>query len=311
MSYPRLAMLAALYTRFDLPGTSRLLRVAGVRDDSLWTDAPARTVRGKWDRCRRTVELSNWSERLTWFLRRYYELPPQLLLMAALRRGDRVVDIGANIGMITTLAAHRVGPTGRVTAFEPNPDCCRRITEVVESNALAHVDVRSCALSDEPGRLELTVPRVHTGYATLARVEETEEWSGYRRIEVDVLRGDDVLARGDRLDAIKIDVEGFESHVARGLRQTLSTHRPLLITEVAEQLLRQAGSSGEELFSLLRGHGYAAFVMHVARPRRLSRPRLSLKPVDDPASIDPLENNVAWVDPDGPMMRRIERLIRT
>jgi len=83
------------------------LRWFGVGSEAelLWTDAPWATVRLKSSGFLVPLNLANWSERLTYFLGRYYDLKLQLLMRAILKRGDRVVDIGSNIGMITLHAA--------------------------------------------------------------------------------------------------------------------------------------------------------------------------------------------------------------
>jgi len=310
MAYPRHAMLARFYTQFDLPGTTRLMDWLGIRNDELWSDAPCRIVRGKWDKCHRRVDLRNWSERLTFFLRRYYEMPPQLMLIEAVRQGDTVVDIGSNVGMITTLVAHLVGPSGRVEAFEPNPDCCRRIEGVLETNGLKHVHLHHCALADENGELDLTVAYDHTGYGTLAQVNEGERREGCRRVKVQVLTGDEVLGKElDELAAIKIDVEGYESYVVRGLHDTLAKWKPMVIAEVSEEWLRRAGSSSEDLFGLMRGHGYSAYALRVYKPGVFSRPRLALRHVEGAGNLNGRESNVVWVDQSGPMMQRVKHLV--
>ncbi len=66
------------------------------------------------------LDLARASERFSYFTGRFYELGMQLLLMDLVRAGDRVVDIGANVGEISLLCSRLVGPTGVVDAFEPN-----------------------------------------------------------------------------------------------------------------------------------------------------------------------------------------------
>jgi precorrin-6B methylase 2 len=70
------------------------------------------------------LDLAAWSERSAYFLGRFYDLNLQMLMIQILKPGDRFVDIGANIGMLSILAARLVGPSGRVESFEPNPHKC-------------------------------------------------------------------------------------------------------------------------------------------------------------------------------------------
>jgi FkbM family methyltransferase len=177
---------------------------------------------------------------------------------------------------------------------------------VLDENTLEHVQVHNCALGDERAELDLVVPPVHTGYGTLGSVAESGEWTDSRRITVSVVPGDDVLAGSlDHLTAVKIDVEGFESRVVRGLRGTLSRWKPLVIAEVDDGLLRQAGSSGDELFGLLGGHGYSAFALDARRPNRLSPVRLTLRAIRRSSDLGARENNVVWLHPDGAATPRV------
>ena len=232
--YPRLPFLLLPYTRTELPGWARLLRWAGGlgrQSESLWAAAPTRTVRGKQHRLLMRLNLSNWSQRLTYFLGRYYEFGVLRVLDVVLQPGERFVDIGANIGMITLHARSRVGPSGQLDCVEPNPDCVAMLEEHLRLNGIANARVHACALSDSPGALDLNLTSAHTGTATLAPVEGV-----VRRIAVAVKVGDELLAAASAAPVrlVKIDVEGFELHVLKGLRRTLTNDKPFVMTELIE-----------------------------------------------------------------------------
>ena len=91
-------------------------------------------MRGKLHGYKMELDLRDWSEQMTYFLGRHSDLPLQLAMMALLKPGDRFVDVGTNIGMITLLAARLVGPEGRVDAIEPNPACCARVRRSLTLN---------------------------------------------------------------------------------------------------------------------------------------------------------------------------------
>lgn len=261
--YPWKALLALPYTRRELPGWGRLLKALGAMPavgSTAWEGAPTRTVRGKLHGYQMRLDLSNWSERLSFFLDRYYELPVQLLLREVLRPGDRFVDIGANIGMITLMAARCVGTAGRVDSFEPNPACVAALRHHLALNAIEHVRVHPVALADTVGRMRLNLTSRHTGTATLAAVDEVVE-----SFEVEVGIGDELLAGGAPIRAIKIDVEGFELRVLRGLERVLTQQRPILVTEFIEAQFQRAGTSGQAIEALLRGHGYQPFALATRR----------------------------------------------
>lgn len=266
MNKQSVALALRGYSRRELPGWGWVLRTAGAFDDVLWRDAATAVAEGKLHGFRMELDLRNWSERQTYFLGRFYDLPTQLVLMRLLKRGDLFVDIGANIGMISALAAHCVGPEGRVLAFEPNPDAMHRLRRLIETNALAdRIEALPSALSDTEGTMTLSVITEHTGMGTLSEVppEQRELVSGTHAVPVQI--GDRVLAGRGRIAGMKIDVEGFESHVIGGLVETLRRDRPWIVAEVIEEHLRRAGTSSAALLGQLAGLGYEAHAISLRR----------------------------------------------
>jgi FkbM family methyltransferase len=302
LKVPLLASLAVPYARLELPGWGRVLKFAGVmKQDAAWKGAPTVTVRGKYHGYLMTLDLSNWSERRTYFLGRFYELSTQLFVKEFVRLGDSFIDVGGNIGMITLLAARRVGASGRVHAFEPNPAAYRRLKQVCEANGLAHVTARELGLGDQKCEMELTVLLGHTGMGTFGAIPEKDRDKVTSTYTVKVERGDDVVPPHLRGPAtIKIDVEGFECHVLRGLRNTLQRLKPAVITEALTSNLRRAGSSLGELFGIMREHGYDAYDLDI-QPYGL-RYRLSLTPCEE--RDEQGCNNLAFIHPDSPHAHR-------
>ena len=297
MSYQKLAMLAAPYSRLELPGWGRLLRRLGVFRDESWSDAPRRTLRGKLHGYQMTLNLDNWSERQTYFLGRFYDLATQLFVIRCLAEGESFVDVGANIGMITLLAARCVGRQGRVFSFEPNPAVFQRLAATVESNGLSST-VRSfnMGLSDAEAELDLRIVTEHTGMGTLAELPPEQRVLVSNTYKVRVTRGDDVLESQLAGPAVvKIDVEGFEGRVLRGMPRVLSRFKPAVVAETVPSLLERAGSSLDEVFGLMRSHGYEAF--DLSTRRRMLRHDLRLGKHDEGGAGS--ENNTVWLHPDG------------
>lgn len=276
-----LACLILPYTRRELPGWGRLfrlLRVGGGENDALWRGAPTRVIRDKRTRQLLKLDLADWSERHTYFLGRYYDLPLQLLMAAVLRPGDRFVDVGANIGMTTLYGAALVGAAGRVDSFEPNPECAARVAESLALNAISHVALHQAALADAPATMTLSVITAHTGMATLAAPEAEQRPLVSRTLAVPVVTGDEILLREPRpVRLVKIDVEGFELRALKGLAGCLHAWRPIVVTEMQRDWLRRAGTSRGEVFDWMRGHGYAPYGLRTRR--RLLRHRLALVPL--------------------------------
>lgn len=304
MVWTSCAMIVLPYARYELPGWGRLLRAAGVFNDSIWRDAPTRIIRGKWHGYSMSLDLSNWSERQTYFLGRFYDLPTQLFVLEALGRGEAFVDVGANIGMITLLAASRVGRTGQVFAFEPNPVACTRLKQLLRVNQLdSVVRVYEAGLGDTPGECTLSVITDHTGMGTLSSVPATQLHLVSHEYRVPVRRGDDVLPELQAAAVVKIDVEGFEVRVLQGLERLLRRQLPAVIAEVNPELLERAGTTVNELLAFMRTYSYEGFDLESVR--RLGRHRLCLR--RNPGDCRPKSSNMVWIHPQTAHWKRVSR----
>jgi FkbM family methyltransferase len=153
-----------------------------------------------------------------------YEPERQLEFARLVREGDVVLDIGANVGFYTLLAARMVGPSGRVLAFEPLPDNLPVLRRHLAVNGLTNVDVIPAAVASRSGSR-----RFNTG-----EYPATGQLSELGGIEVDVVSLDDLRAAGrlSRVDLMKIDVEGAELEVLEGARAVLEEFRPVVIMEL-------------------------------------------------------------------------------
>ncbi len=141
--------------------------------------------------------------------------------------GDLVVDVGANVGYLTSLAAARAGADGRVISYEPHPAVFGMLSANVarwrEHSEVASVDARQAAVSDHEGTAELSsgpLFHVNMGLAALADADAPAGTNGANRIRVDVHTLDDVLGETP-VGLLKIDVEGHEPEVLAGARHLL------------------------------------------------------------------------------------------
>jgi FkbM family methyltransferase len=198
--------VARPYIVRELPGWGRLYRylVGSFENDSLWAGQQERWIRGKLHGYEMPLRISGWSNRGTYFLGRFYDLPTQLLIQQRLKAGDTFVDIGANEGMISLVASRAVGPTGRVIAFEPNPSVRSVLTRTIHRNSIRNIEVEPYGVSDAPGELTLFVPDINTGEGTFTPLHDVAGSS----VTCPVVRGDEALANVSPT-LIKIDVEGF------------------------------------------------------------------------------------------------------
>lgn len=177
------------------------------------------------------------------------------VLLDNLSAGMVFLDIGANVGYFSLLAAERVGPAGRVIAVEPNPTVVRQLQKNAQRNGLTNITVVQAACSDSsaPRELYLAGPS-NTGKASFS----SENAQSRDFVKVECLPGDELIAKLNpaRLDLVKIDVEGAELHVLKGMAQSLSRLRPKLILEVAPPLLQNFSTEPDEVINFVREIGY-------------------------------------------------------
>jgi len=186
-----------------------------------------------------------------------YEDKFQKRMLAEIHAGDCVWDVGANVGLYSSVFSRAVGATGMVFAFEPSPTNFKKL--IVAIGSLNNVTSIPVALGDLDGRMAFAEGSDATG-ATSRVLGETATADG-SGVEVDVRRGDGLVRdkAADDPDVIKIDTEGFELDVIRGLGQTL--RRPklrALFIEIHFALLHDRGLSGApaEIERELRGCGF-------------------------------------------------------
>lgn len=171
------------------------------------------------------------------------------LLKTLIKPGAYLLDIGANIGLYTRQFSGFVGKDGRVTSFEPNPplfDCLKQNTKDLDN-----VDVYNYAVSNSQG------------YASFYRCHYN---SGDNRLVTDKHESPDLLKvqtksldslNLEKLDFIKIDVQGFEIEVFEGAKQTFDNLADLdIYFEYWPYGLRKAGHEAKDLFVLLQDFGF-------------------------------------------------------
>lgn len=169
--------------------------------------------------------------------------------------GDWAIDVGANVGLVSSRLCDLVGPTGAVWAVEPLPRNVDRLDRLQKRNRLRQLTVLPLALSSQTGRARLRLP-IRGGGAFGSFVAT---WEAAGEIEVQTARLDDLVAQRPhpaRLRLLKIDAEGFEPQVLQGSIETLSVLRPLVLCEFNDVLLRQAGTSSSELLETFASMGY-------------------------------------------------------
>jgi FkbM family methyltransferase len=262
LAYCIIALVPPYVVR-EFPGWGYLLRLfCGYERDWLWAAAPTKKIRNKLTGQIMALDLANWSDRLTFFLGRWYDLETQLFTSSIVKPGDTVIDIGANRGMFALFASSIVGATGAVICFEPNPQCVAVLDRDVRLNGINNVAIHNIGLGDREQELILTIPSINSGEGTFGTSPYDEKQ--LYRTRVPVKRGDDVLCLVSPV-MIKVDTEGFEPRVLAGLENTIKRTRPVIVTEIAPNHLKSCGSSVRELLALMERYGYQGLKLELVK----------------------------------------------
>lgn len=192
-----------------------------------------------------------------------YDRPLVMVIDRFVKRGDVSIDVGAHKGYITLHLAKAAGEKGQVVAFEPDPRAQEHLVRNCEKNRLRNVNVLSCSLGDVNETCRLMLAR-QLGHSTRFPHELAAGFVGSTEVAVrtlDGLLGDPALRLDlSRFSLIKIDAEGSEVRVLRGMQATLANSSPLLWIEIHPTALRASGSSPIELEQQLIHMGFTFYL---------------------------------------------------
>ena len=156
----------------------------------------------------------------------YWESWITLVLARTVRPGWHCLDVGANHGYYTLVMADAAGPGGRVVPVEPTPRLVELLRQTLDVNGFPDVEVMAKAASDADGEsLQLVIPARRSMNARLTgEVGDTDEAVGVESVTIDSITRD-----WPRVDLIKIDVEGAEESVWRGMQRTIADNPALVV----------------------------------------------------------------------------------
>lgn len=219
------------------------------------------------------------------------------VLQALIQPGMSVADIGANVGLLTLACAVATGPTGRVYAFEPEAGPRSQLEKTRYINGLRWVEVFDLAVGAKTGKQTFHISPV-IGHSSLYELPE-EDGKG-RNISIKVTKLDDVLAPGERLDVVKIDVEGAELDVLSGMGRILSDNPDLaIIAEYGPSHLSRIGLTPETWFGAFEKVGLEAHL--ISEPDGVCR-RIEIADLRDVISV-----NIAFVRRGGKAVSRLPK----
>jgi FkbM family methyltransferase len=176
------------------------------------------------------------------------------LVKREVKKGDTVLDIGANIGYYSLIFAKIVGEKGRVFAFEPHPDNFELLRKNIAVNGYKNIIPVQKAVSDKSGLIKLYL----SGNSVDHQICDSGEGRSF--IEVESVRIDDYFFGQDtKIDLIKIDTQGAEGLVLRGMPGLLKKNALKIIIEFWPPGLKKFNISSQEFFNLIQEHGFKIF----------------------------------------------------
>ena len=182
------------------------------------------------------------------FFKAYTDRAERRLLRRILFAGAVAVDSGANIGIYSQFLSRCVGSTGVVHSFEPSFENFSRLQSATRK--LANVRVSQTAVGEHTGKSTLYLSdRLNVDHRTYITKEDPRD-----AVPIDIVALDDYFKSGERVDLIKMDIQGYEFYALRGATRVLQENPDInLLLEFWPLGLEQAGVHWEELIEMLRG----------------------------------------------------------
>ena len=203
-----------------------------------------------------------------------HEESTTILFKKVVKEGDVVVDLGANIGYFSLLAAKLVGKKGKVYSFEPEPRNYNYLLKNIELNGYDNVFATQKAVGEEAGKVKLYICPYDTGHHTINQYGGIKEYESVYKydstedkkefVEVEKVSLDDFFKdRTQQIDVIKMDVEGAEMLALSGMNRIIKENKNLkMFVEFFPLLIREMGSSPEEfIHKLLEDYRFSMFVI--------------------------------------------------
>ncbi len=166
---------------------------------------------------------------------------------------DVIFDVGANIGDTVLHFAKMLNNTGKVYGFEPVPALFERLKKNVALNNFTNIVINNIALSDKKADLFFNLPAAQNSGGIFLSNTATDNTKKVLAVSMDDFCFENKI---EKLNVIKIDVEGFELKVLQGATETLKKFKPKMFIEVNDFHLHRAGGSAKELVQLLQSFNY-------------------------------------------------------
>lgn len=205
------------------------------------------------------LDLNEWIQQHIYFLD-YFDPNGVCFLKKNLNKGDVFIDAGANVGSYALIAAKQVGKTGLVFAFEPVGETFNRLDENVRLNEYDNIQAEKKALFDKNTTLDLFLAnKTNLGMSSIYHHDtESGKVEKAEAVSLDNYIGNQHI---NRIDLVKIDIEGSEMFALKGMQKTLERFKPKILIELKEETHTQSDFSINDIISYLSMLGYEQWII--------------------------------------------------
>lgn len=224
--------------------------------------SPSRKIIKKVQGSNMILDLSDKGINRDLFLYRCREPECTKIFKDELSEGMKVVDIGANIGYYVMMEAKKLGVTGKIYAIEPAPKNFQQLKRNVEINSYpVDIELHNLAIGDRNGRARFSLAATSNNHKLAAPGAEDDD-----TIEVDVARLDDLLMN-KQIDVVRMDPEGAEWLILKGMEKILRNKKPLkMFIEIHPKLIKRYGGDVKEMLVFLADCGFRLKYLVVWKP---------------------------------------------
>ena len=198
--------------------------------------------------------------RTLWIEPDYWEDQDEFFI-SYVKKGDKIIDIGANIGTITLTCSKKTSNEGQVYSIEPNPNTFKFLEKNILLNKVSNVKLFNYAVGDKSGLVDFSIIR-SDGQSKIIENEFINDpvvLKG-KKIQVPVISIDNLIKDESIFSLIKIDVEGYEKFVIQGAKNIIKNTKCIYF-EVVEKNYKKYGYTAKEIYDLLQSYGFQLFLI--------------------------------------------------
>lgn len=177
----------------------------------------------------------------------------QRVMEDQLSKGDTVIDIGAHLGYFSLMGRREVGPEGAIYAFEPHPESFELLSRNISDNKFSNITVENELLAESRNEILLD----DSDKSIRATISQKDSGTGHKMMSLPF----DEYAKKHKVkpDFVKMNAEGAELSIIKGMNKVLADTHPYLLMEVHPHLIENQGGDPEELVDILTDTGYNTF----------------------------------------------------